>query len=287
FTFLSAGLQIGLNLFLPQPDPFLRYFPPSPDFQHLFTFGFLASRSMTFLVLGYVVTRLVKAQRRQRQELAQTNRQLMQHAATVEQLAISHERNRLSRELHDTLAHTLSALTVQLEALLTVWNPIPDKPRQMLEQMLSTTRSGLDETRRALSALRAAPLEEMGLAIAIRTLAEDFAMRHAWKLQMDIPVQVENVSEEVEQSFYRITQEALENTARHANAHTITIQLKQMTDKLILRIADDGQGFDPHTVSEEQLGLKGMHERANLIGASFQVMSEPGRGTTIEVALEV
>jgi signal transduction histidine kinase len=287
FTFLSAGLQIGLNIFLPQPDPFLRYLPPSPDFQHLFTFGFLASRSMTFLVLGYVVTRLVKAQRRQRQELAQTNRQLMQHAATVEQLAISHERNRLSRELHDTLAHTLSALTVQLEALLTVWNPIPDKPNQMLHQMLATTRSGLDETRRALSALRAAPLEEMGLAIALRTLAEDFAMRHAWKLQMDIPPQVENVPEEVEQSFYRIAQETLENIARHANAHSIRVSLTDTHGTLTLKIADDGRGFDPNTVSEEQLGLKGMHERADLIGASFVVKSQPGQGTTIEVSLEV
>ncbi len=286
FTFLSAALLFGLNWFLLQPDPLMRFLPSFPAWQHLFTFGFIATRSMTFLVLGYVVTRLVKAQRRQRQELAQINRKLVLHATTVEQLAISHERNRISRELHDTLAHTLSALTVQLEALLTVWNPIPDKPKQMLNQMLATTRSGLDETRRALSALRATPLEEMGLAISLRTLAEDFAMRYAWKLHLDILPQVDNVPEEVEQSFYRIAQEALENIARHANAHSISVCLKQEPGTLTLKVSDDGRGFDPMSISEEQLGLKGMHERADLIGAKFTVTSQPSQGTTIEVAWE-
>ena len=286
YTGLTAGLQFGLSWFIPLADPFSRFIPISPDFLRLFNVGFLASRSMTFLLLGYVVTRLVKAQRSQRQELAQTNRQLIQHAATVEQLAISHERNRLSRELHDTLAHTLSALTVQLEALLTVWNPIPEKPRQMLQQMQETTRSGLDETRRALSALRAAPLEEMGLALALRTLIEDFALRQAWKISLDIPAQVENIPAEVEQSFYRIAQEALENIARHANAHAIKVFLKNSQGKLTLIISDDGKGFDPLLVSEEQLGLKGMHERADLIGAQFKVQSGPDQGTSIEVSLE-
>ena len=139
----------------------------------------LLFRAVSFLVLGYVVTRLVIAQREQRRALAEANQKLVQHAATLEQLTISRERIRLSRELHDTLAHTLSALAVQIDAVMAVWEPIPAKARTMLEEMLGTTRSGLDETRRALGALRASPLEEMGLAVALRAFAEDFAARNA------------------------------------------------------------------------------------------------------------
>ena len=89
-------------------------------------------------------------------------------------LLLSRERLRLSRELHDTLAHTLSAMAVQLEYVNHNLAILPQKAEQMIDQMLQTTRSGLDETRRALSALRASALEEMGLALALRTLAEDF-----------------------------------------------------------------------------------------------------------------
>lgn len=287
FTVLVGVIQAGLMAYLPQPDPYMRFIPNLPETQRLVAMGFLASRSVTFLVLGYVVTRLVKAQRKQRHELAQTNRQLMQHAATVEQLSISRERNRLSRELHDTLAHTLSALTVQLEALLTVWNSIPEKPQQMLQQMLSTTRSGLDETRRALSALRATPLEELGLPLALRTLAEDFANRHAWKLDMQIPTQMESLPEEVEQSFYRITQEALENIARHANARSLRLSLRRDAHRIELEIQDDGRGFNPNEVSDSQLGLKGMRERAEIIGATLTVESRTGGGTRVRVSLEL
>lgn len=287
FTLFTGLIQAGLATFLPQPDPFVRFIPNLPETQRLVALGFLASRSVTFLVLGYVVTRLVKAQRKQRQELAQTNRQLMQHAATVEQLSISRERNRLSRELHDTLAHTLSALTVQLEALLTVWNPIPDKPKQMLQQMLAATRSGLDETRRALGALRAAPLEELGLPLALRTLAEDFASRHSWKLDLQIPSQMEQLPLEVEQSYYRIAQEALENIARHAHAHSLRIALQRDDHRVELEITDDGRGFDPNEITDSQLGLKGMRERAEIIGARLDVESRAGGGTRVRVSLEL
>jgi signal transduction histidine kinase len=287
FTVLTSLEQAALNWFLPQPNILIQVIPDLPHTQRVVAFGFLAARSTTFLVLGYVVTRLVKAQRRQRAELAQTNRRLMQHAATVEQLTISRERNRLSRELHDTLAHTLSALTVQLDALLTAWDPIPDKPRQMLEQMLATTRSGLDETRRAMSALRASPLEEMGLALALRTLAEDFASRHAWKLDLQIPTKMDSLPAEVEQSLYRIAQEALENIARHANARCLQVILSCKDNHLILEIVDDGRGFDMATVTDEQMGLRGMKERAEIIGAVLDIQSEPGKGTRLSVQVEL
>ncbi|MCJ7622081.1 MAG: histidine kinase, partial [Anaerolineaceae bacterium] len=146
--------------------------------------GLVFVRTVTFLFVGYRVTRLMKVQRAQRQQLAETNREisranikLVQYAATIEQFSISRERNRLARELHDTLAHTLSGLAVQLDAITAIWESIPPRAAGMLERALEITRSGLDETRRTLQDLRAAPLEEMGLALALRLLAEETTSR--------------------------------------------------------------------------------------------------------------
>jgi signal transduction histidine kinase len=242
----------------------------------------IGARTITFMILGYVVTRLVQSQREQRASLAKANLKLVQHAATLEQLTISRERNRLSRELHDTLAHTLSGFAVQLDALLSVWEPIPERPKQILSQMLETTRSGLDETRRALKALRASPLDDMGLALAVRALAEDFADRQNFSLILNIPENLDDLSPEIEQCYYRVAQEGLENIARHAGANQVELQIHQHTSKLTMSLQDDGVGFDPAaTMSEHQYGIQGMRERAELIGAELSIESEPSRGTKL------
>jgi len=248
------------------------------------SFGMLFSRSITFLLVGYVVTRLMDAQRKQRRELAQANIKLVRHASALEQLTISRERNRVARELHDTLAHTLSALAVQIDALLGNWDDIPARARGMLEQMLDTTRSGLDETRRALSALRASPLEELGLGLALRSLGEDFAKRYDFQLTSDVSDDIRDVPPEVEQTFYRVAQEALENIARHAHAKQVELALNRVPGGLTLIVADDGLGFVfSDRIFETKHGLKGIKERADMIGARLNIESHPGDGARIEL----
>jgi len=250
-------------------------------------YGRVAASFASYLILGYVVNRLVRAQREQRRQLADANLKLVQHASTVEQLSTSRERNRLSRELHDTLAHTLSALTVQFDALSTVWGSIPEKAQGLVEQMQATTRSGLDETRRALRALRASPLEELGLVLALRGLAEDFAARQNMSLKLDLPDEFADPPQEVEQCYYRVAQETLENIARHANAGQLSIQLVSDRTGLKMTISDDGRGFNvADDVKKEHFGLQGMDERAGLIGADLEVASRPGEGTTVRLYLE-
>jgi len=244
--------------------------------------GFLVIRSFLFLLIGYIVSNLVDAQRQQRQELADANRKLVRYAVTLEQLTISRERNRLARELHDTLAHTLSGLAVQLEAILAVWDSIPPKAHRMLNQALATTRAGLDETRRTLQDLRAAPLEDLGLPLAIHRLANNAAARGGLSLDLDVPAQITNLSPEKEQTYYRVAQEALENVTRHADARRVTVSLRRTGDQLILEVADDGTGFVAEADSpDDQLGIKGMRERAELIGGKLEVRSREGQGTTI------
>ena len=276
-------LFIGAFFFVLTPFPM-----NLPVDERLFNYILLGSRSITFVIIGYIVNRLVKAQRQQRQALAEANQKLVSHAATLEQLATSRERLRLSRELHDTLAHTLSAQAVQMDAILTVWQDAPPKAKDMLEDMLSATRTGLDETRRAMQALRSSALEEMGLSDALRSMAEDFAARHSLALEINLPEKIEDLPPEVEQCFYRVAQEALENSSRHAHARKLALSLNHHNGYLELAIQDDGKGFNPQNGSKEEgLGLRGMYERAELIGAKLSIDSQERQGTTVRLRLEI
>lgn len=256
-----------------------------PDtFEAFVIYGRVVSRTLAFVIVGWVITRLVHSQRQQREELTAANKQLLQHSATLEQLATSRERNRLSRELHDTLAHTLSGLSVQLDAMLTTWKDMPAKAGKMLEEMLGLTRRGLDETRRTVKDLRATPLEELGLSLAAKALAEDICRRNNLNLETSISEKIQELTPDAEQAFYRVIQEGLENVTRHANAKNVNIKLESGKKSLKLEIQDDGEGFDPASVnSAERYGLQLMRERAQLIGASFEVASRPGEGTIIRM----
>ena len=244
----------------------------------------ILTRTALFLLIGYIVSILATAQRRQREELSEANRQLVLYASTLEQLAVSQERNRLARELHDTLAHTLSGLAVQLDAIAAVWRPIPPKAEDMLEQALDSTRAGLDETRRALRDLRATPLEDLGLALAVSDMAKSVAARSGLSLDLDISDELGDLPPDVEQCYYRIAQESLQNVIRHADARHTSVALRKRRGDLELAIADDGRGFEEQGAQgEDHLGLRGMRERAELIGGELQIESRRGQGTIVRL----
>lgn len=246
--------------------------------------GILFIQIVAFLLVGHMIANLVKVQREQRQRLTEANERLAQHASTVEQLTTSQERNRLARELHDTLAHSLSAVAVQLEAIDTLLDPNAGEVKDLLQGSLVTTRSGLAETRRALRALRASPLEDLGLSLAIRDLAESMVARSGLKLSLDLSERLEILSPELEQGIYRVVQEALENVAQHAQAKHVKLQLTQNSNCLSLTISDDGRGFDPKNIDIlNQFGIQGMRERTEMLGGRLELDSHPEGGTTIQV----
>ncbi len=245
-------------------------------------------RSIAMGIVGTIVNLLMQTQRSQRQELIQANIRLGEHAQILEQLAISRERNRLARELHDTLAHTLSSQILTLEALRLTVKPKDREIIKSLDQLIQNTRSGLSETRRALKDLRASKLEDLGLATALESLTADTAARVNCKAVCAIAEDLPPLPIKAEQCIYRISQEALENIARHANAKNLTLKLTRQTGKLVLEISDDGRGFDlPSIDSQEKLGIKGMGERAAEAGGIFKVVTKPGAGTDIRVEFEV
>ena len=234
----------------------------------------LAGRGLLFAFVGLVVAKMASAQRKARRSLAS-------HSTTLEHLATSRERNRLARELHDTLAHSLSGIAVQLEAVKSVWDDDTERARSMLDQALTDARSGLGEARRAIQTLRASPLDDLGLVGAVAALADNCEQRHGLRVESTIADNIGDLDPELENALYRIADEALTNIARHAEAGRVTIDLGRKSGKIRLRVADDGKGFDASGEPPEgHVGIRGMRERAEVVGGSLDIASDPD-GTTV------
>ena len=241
-------------------------------------------QSVVFLAVGFTISFLMTRLRKQQDSLEAANVRLTHYSSTLEQLATTRERSRIARELHDTLAHTLSGLSVQLETVKAYWDVDHEMARNSLEKSITTAHSGLEETRRALKALRASPLDDLGLAGAIKAMATSSATQGNLTLDLSISDKIPALSPDVEQAVYRIVQEAVTNVINHAGAHNLKIKMEFIEGKLKLTVCDDGQGFEIDRVQKSsQFGLAGMKERAQLIGADLIVKSEPGKGTIVEV----
>ena len=203
------------------------------------------------------------------------------------QVGAVEERNRLAREIHDTLAQGLSAITLQLEAAdaLLEAGANPQRARQAVQQAMTLTRANLEEARRSVLDLRAVPLEGHTLLEALQTLA------HEWSAQWQLPTECVIVGDarplpvRIEVGLYRIAQEALTNVVRHAQAKRLTVKLLLSPEQVALHVEDDGRGFEPMQIPKGRFGLIGLSERAKLLGGHLHVRSNPGAGTRLEVAV--
>lgn len=239
-----------------------------------------------FLTISYCINTLVGRLRHQSIALRQANRQLRQYASTLEHLTISRERNRVARELHDTLAHTLSSLSVQLETVKAYWDVDPKTAQALLDTALATTRSGLHETRRALDALRARPLDDVGLRIALYDMIVAATELANLKLELVLPDELPVLDAGTEQAIYRIAQEAVANVIYHAEAQDLGVIISCTETIFMMQIRDNGRGFgQEQSRAAGHFGLAGMHERATLIGATLSISSTPATGTLVELIL--
>jgi signal transduction histidine kinase len=251
------------------------------DYQNSYVFFFIAIiRTITFVATGIFINMLVRRLREQQASLREANANLAHYASTLEQLTVSRERNRLARELHDTLAHSLTALSVSLETVKAYFDIDREKTRELIDKSLEATRQGVDETRRALKALRASSLEDMGLGLAIQRAAESAAARYGLNLTLDLGP-MPSLSPDVEQTIYRVAQESIENVINHARAKNFSVHLSN-NGHTILTIQDDGVGFDSNAKGPTgHFGLVGMHERAELAGGKLKIESQKGKGTKV------
>jgi len=240
-------------------------------------------RTALFLLVGFVVNRLSAEQKQQNVLLLQANSQMSHYTGTLEMLATSRERNRLARELHDTVAHTLSGLAVNLEAVSALWETDAAQAREILKQSLAVTRNGLEETRRVIQALRAGPLEDLGLVIALKQMAISSSERYGLELDLDLPEKLENLDPEVEQCIYRVASEGLRNIGQHARASAVHMRLARLNEQVEFLLKDDGRGFI-FTPAEKkaQFGIQGMYERAAAVGGVLTFNSLPEQGTELK-----
>jgi two-component system NarL family sensor kinase len=199
--------------------------------------------------------------------------------------AQTEERNRLAREIHDTLAQDLSAVIFQLEAAeaLLVQQAEPERVQRSVTAALDLARKGLDEARRSVLDLRAAPLEGRTLPVALAALAAETDPGHAPAVRFEMGAAPPLLPPAVEVGLYRIAQEALQNALRHADACRVVLRLEAAPGRVRLMVQDDGRGFaiSPEGNAGSRVGLVGMRERARLLGGSFQIASSPGAGTRI------
>ena len=237
-------------------------------------------RTASFLAIGFFITRMMALIHQQQHNLRSTNAKLTQYTHVLEDLTVSRERNRMARELHDTLAHSLTALSVQLETVKAYWTIDPEKAQQLLDRSLEITREGTEETRRALKSLRASPLEDLGFGLAVKQLVFSAADRTGLKTVVRIPDEVNLLSKEEQQVVYRIAQEAIENVIKHANASQIEISMDEDENIFKLSIRDDGIGCEEEKKADG-FGILGMRERANLIGGELEIQSPKGEGCTV------
>jgi two-component system sensor histidine kinase UhpB len=186
------------------------------------------------------------------------------------------ERQRIARELHDEVGQTLTAMLLQIESF---YADAPEHLRVHLDELRESARSGADDVRRIAQRLRPEALEELGLQSALVALSDVFAeqtgVRVTRRIENDLPLSAED-----ELVIYRVAQEALTNIARHAHATHVELELQLEDGTVVLRIVDDGQGFDV-TGPMSSYGIRGMRERAMLIGARMQIDSSAPRGTEI------
>ena len=190
------------------------------------------------------------------------------------------ERQRVARELHDEVGQTLTAMMLQIESLGT---KIPTELREELDELRETTRLGAEDVRRIAVRLRPETLEDLGLQSALSSLATSFGEHAGVRVERRLE-RIPPLSPEQELVIYRVAQEALTNVARHAQATSTELCLARANGEVTLRVRDDGRGLSPSDASSST-GIRGMRERAMLIGAELSI--GPADAGGIEVVLRV
>jgi signal transduction histidine kinase len=224
---------------------------------------------------------------RQQAELQAAHRQLQSSTAQAEQLAVLQERNRLARELHDSVTQSLYSLTLFSEAARHMAEDIGEESiEQYIGQIGVIGQQALKEMRLLVYELQPLELEREGLIRALRKRLEAVEGRAGVEARLEVDDFV-NLPGDVEGELYRIAQEALNNSLKHAAAGSVVLYLRQSNGSVELEIVDDGVGFNPEALPDRGgMGLKSIRDRAEHIGGSATIRSQPGEGTSVKVSLQ-
>jgi PAS domain S-box-containing protein len=200
----------------------------------------------------------------------------------IKQAAVVAERERLARELHDSVTQTLYSVAAISQALPRIWERNPEQARSGLSELTTLTNAALAEMRTLLLELRPETLEKQDLVDLLHQLVDGMMGRTRLPITLHIDSNCD-LPPDVRMALYRITQEALNNIVKHSRATQAEIRLARRTGGIALLIRDNGVGFNPQSISSHHLGLDIMRERAKNIAADFDIQSEPSRGTWVSV----
>ena len=260
------------------------------DWDHgLSTLSALAPWALfVMLAVRVFVSELGATQRAQTllHELEQAHQKLAEYAEQVETLTLQNERQRMARELHDTLAQGLAGLVLQLEALeANLKQHNMNKAEAIAAQAKFRARATLQEARNAISDLRAFPADPSYLIRSIREEAERLAATSGLHYELHAPPDLA-LPAQTSTHLWLFAREGLSNISRHAHATQITMTLAVEDNWVCMEIQDNGMGFDPHAIdSQGHFGLLGMRERARAAGGAFEVHSQAGAGTLLRLRL--
>lgn len=251
--------------------------------------GTLAVWAMLVVFMLYINHLTLTSQERGRliAELEAAKAQLEAAQQQEAELAVLRERERLARDLHDSLGHALVALSVQLEAIQRLYRVDPEAASAQVEEMKTLARSSMDDLRRSLAGLRAPGLEERALRPALQALCVDFGQHSGLEVTCQVDEGAESLRPPLAEALWRVAQEALTNVERHAQARTVQVSLECEPRSATLRVADDGVGLpDGAEARPDRFGLRGMRERVEGLGGTLALRGDRG-GTIVEATLPV
>lgn len=220
-------------------------------------------------------------------ELIDSRAQLRELSAYLQDVREA-ERTRISRELHDELGQNLTALRLGLDWAQRHLQPGQDRLAARLLRLRELSEATVRSLQTIASELRPGILDDLGLVPAIEWLVESFGERTGIAIQASVDVDDRGCSHDARTAIFRILQEALTNACRHADAKSITVDLRKADEAIELAVADDGKGISvmpPGRRKPRSLGLLGMHERAAMVGGRLSVTSAPGRGTVVSLRI--
>lgn len=253
----------------------------------IFSIGLLFAISMAIVVGEEEATRT--RTEKLLEELASSYRELKAYAAKVAVLATAEERNRLARDIHDSLGHYLTVINVQLEKAIDFRLRDPHQADQALRDAKRSASEALRDVRQSVGALRSSN-EIFSLMTALPHLV-DSIKNNSLTIDLQIEGNEADVPKSVLMALYRAAQEGLTNIRKHAQASLVTVTVKFDNHEISLRIRDNGQGFDPAILNhlapnrEVRFGLQGVRERVELVGGHIMVESQAGVGTQLLITV--
>ncbi|MCJ8283279.1 MAG: sensor histidine kinase, partial [Rivularia sp. ALOHA_DT_140] len=245
-----------------------------------FQFSFIALFVLA-LVFVLLLMNAVLSEWQSREKLTAANEKLRQYALKIENQATLEERNRIAREIHDSLGHSLTALNLQLETATKLLNSNPEKAKDFLIRAKELGSQSLKDVRESVSKMRSNPLQEQSLETSINILVKNF--QHSTNIEPNYQINLfYAIPHDISTAIYRIIQESLTNISKYAEATEVNLEITTVATSLHLIIKDNGKGFDL-TQNTTGFGLKSMRDRTLALEGNFNIESAPGKGTKIKV----